>query len=195
MSLNNHSRVIILFSKETRFAEQNMKRHSRPSRPRYEWRWGEAWSSATTSTTAKCGVGGTSSSSSGRPRGPDVAPGVSCNPYGTDNLWCRPASRTRSCWDARRGAPPSDPGLRHGRTPIFPGSEGKAEYWEIMCCAMAHLRDVPRLSTVTKWKLSDAIVREIYHQFREIRSARDQVYRPNDFIFFPYYLVDESIDF
>lgn len=95
------------------------RKHSRQSRPRCEWHWGEAWSSATTSTTAKCGVGGTFSDSSGQPQGPGVAPEVSCSLYGRCNLWRKPASKTRSCWDARHGAPPSDPGLRHGRTPVL----------------------------------------------------------------------------
>lgn len=104
--------------------------YSRPSRPRREWRWVKAWSSATTCTTARCGVGGTFSDFSGRPREPGVAPGVSCSPYGICNLWCKLASRTRSCWDARREVPPSDPGLRHGRIPIFPEAKRKWEHWE-----------------------------------------------------------------
>lgn len=95
------------------------KRHLRPFRPRCEWRWGEAWSSATTCTMAKCGVGDTSSDFSGRPGGRGVALGASCNLYEKGNLWCKLASKTQSCWDARRGVPPSDPGLRHGRTPIL----------------------------------------------------------------------------
>lgn len=106
------------------------KRHLRPSRPRCEWHWAEAWSSATTYTTARCGVGDTSSSSSGRPREPSVVPGVSCSLYGTGNPWCKLASRIRSCWDARREVLPSDPELQHGRTPIFFfRSEEEIKHW------------------------------------------------------------------
>lgn len=127
------------------------KRHLRPSRPRCEWHWAEAWSSATTSTTARCGVGDTSSSSSGRPREPSVAPGVSCSLYELCNPWCKLASRIRSCWDARREVLPSDPELQHGRTPIF-FSEAKKKLnieWERKrSYVITDLRDVPQLSNV-----------------------------------------------
>lgn len=160
----------ISLSKMT-FRHAISNRYSRPSRPRCEWRWVEAWSSATTSTTARCGVGGTSSDSSGRPRGPSVAPGASCNPYGSGNPWCKLASRTRSCWDARHEAPPSDPGLRRGRIPIFPEAKRK---WNIKrdrhnepWCTSIIERDN---KTDNGRFIIKAIINEMYNnQFEDIR--------------------------
>lgn len=74
---------------------------------------------------AKCGVEGTFSDFFGQPQGPSVVLEASCNLYGRCNLWCKPASKRRSCQDVRHGAPPSDPGLRRGRIPIFSGAKRK----------------------------------------------------------------------
>lgn len=105
--------------KKEETSEESRKKYSRQSRPRCEWHWEGAWSSATTSTTARCGVEGIFSDFSGQPQGPSVVLEVSCTLYETDNLWCKPASKTQSCRDVRHGALPSDPRLRHGRIPIF----------------------------------------------------------------------------
>lgn len=121
------------------------EKHLRPSRPRYEWHWAEAWSSATTSTTARCGVGGISSSFSGRLGGPGVALGASDSLYETSNLWCRLASKIRSCWDVHHEVPPSDPGLQHGRIPIFSEIKRKRNI-EISFITMILWDYVPRLS-------------------------------------------------
>lgn len=125
-----------------------LKRYSRPSRPRCEKRWVEAWSSATTSTMARCGVGGISSSSSGQLQEPNVVPGVSYSLYGIGNPWCKLASRTRSCQDAHREALPSDPGLRHGRIPIF--SRSKEEMKKIALKKIALITDLVRCTSITE---------------------------------------------
>lgn len=44
-------------------------------------------------------------------------PATSWTPFGWGNLWCRTASIPWSFPDGRHATPPSDPGLRHGRTP------------------------------------------------------------------------------
>jgi len=119
-----------IFQRKMIYRDGILKRYLRPSRPRCERRWVEAWSSATTSTTARCGVGGISSSSSGQLQEPNVVPGVSYSLYGTGNPWCKLASRTRSCQDAHREALPSDPGLRHGRIPIFSRSKEEMKHWK-----------------------------------------------------------------
>lgn len=95
--------------------ENNLRR----SRPRYGWRWGEAWPSATVCTRARSSTWGISSSSSGTLGGPNVVLAVSWTLSWTSNLWPRIASRWRFCSNVRHAILPSDPRLRHGRIPVI----------------------------------------------------------------------------
>lgn len=80
---------------------------------------------------ATCAAWGTCASFSGRPARPIFVPAASWTPSWRGNLWSRTASRWRSCQDARHEVPPSDPGLRHGRTPVRLGESRVrlGEFW------------------------------------------------------------------
>lgn len=93
----------------------------RQSHPRYVWRWGEVWLSATICTMAMYGVWDICVSFFGTLGEPNAVPAISWTPSLKGNHEPKTASRWRFFQDVHHEVLPSDPRLQLGRIPkVFP---------------------------------------------------------------------------